>query len=311
MQNGSSDMNLFDFFVLIWRKLRSMCVAFGWFCLRCFRLAIHYYYITIVAFVLGIVAGWYWNKPCATRFTGTTTILFTRGMRSTVEQGLRMFASATPQEKIDLGMSPEVVESIKRINFFNVVDAKNDSVADYVDYKHKADMGDTVNVVMMDRIVMRVMLSGTNNFAEWQPAIKRFMHSQPAIAKADSIHKALELRKLEYFKHEVARTDSFMTYEYFRSRPYAQKEWGNMLITEREQELYNADMRWIFEQMQYNEAHVLATPDIVNFETPFVVDSMRRSVKYLITMALCMALGLAVSATVKYRAAIVEFFRQR
>lgn len=313
MENTEKDMNLFDFMRLCWNATGRGLKRFALFLLQTLRLGLQYFWVVVICVVLSGIFGWLWTKPFATKFTGDATVLFTRGMRPSVEDALKLFISSDYDLKIQkYGVPDSILSKTKRINIYNVIDAKHDSVADFVDLNYGIQMNDTMDVVMMDRLHIRIVMKGEKDFSSFQTGIARFVNDQPSVVRADEYCKAKELYKLNYIEREVARLDSFSTHDYFRRpRALGQERWGSMFITERDQELYYEDILIMLDKKDYVENHIAVTPEIVNFQSEFIVSCMPPIFKYAISLFLGLVLGLLVALLIKYRVVVIAYFREK
>jgi hypothetical protein len=168
-----------------------------------------------------------------------------------------------------------------------------------------------MNIVMHDRTHLVLRLNGSDDFKPFERAFVKFFNEQDYIVAADKRCKAIQRERLAYFTKEVARLDSFSTYDYFVRPRYLGVEKGNYIISEREQELYYEDMMIVLKNKNYVENQLLATPDIINFQTPFIPYSMPLVFKYLIGLVCGGVLGLLLALAVKYWAVVVAYLKEK
>ncbi|MEE1090648.1 MAG: hypothetical protein UH103_04405 [Paludibacteraceae bacterium] len=306
------DMNLFDFIRLCWRALKRGFGQFGVWMLQTIRLGLQYFWIVFPMMILGLLGGWMWSKPAFTLYEGNATVLYADGMRDVVKEGFIDFLTLPKEVKIEqYGLSEENIKDFDRLLFYNVIDCNADSVVDYVDKDRKIEYADTMNIVMHDRTHLVLRLNGSDDFKPFERAFVKFFNEQDYIIAADKRCKAIQRERLAYFTKEVARLDSFSTYDYFVRPRYLGVEKGNYIISEREQELYYEDMMIVLKNKNYVENQLLATPDIINFQTPFIPYSMPLAFKYLIGLVCGGVLGLLLALAVKYRAVVVAYLKEK
>ena len=89
------------------------------------------------------------------------------------------------------------------------------------------------------------------DFELFENALVKFFNSQDYLVKADERYRLLQQERLDYLVKEVARLDSFSTYDYFVRPRYLGAEWGNHIISEREQELYYEDLIEVLKHKNY------------------------------------------------------------
>lgn len=312
-ENKDKEMNLFDFIVLCFKALGSLIKKLCVWIAQLFRLAIQYYYVMIICLVLGLFGAWVWNKPFATHYTGSVTIRFPEGMKHAVEQGLFKFLTMDGTEKHDVyGLDYEVMGAVKKMRLYNVIDAKNDSIADYVDRDRNIAENDTMDVVMNDRIHLTLTMLGNKDFAAYEVALKRFFNTDSVLVSNYKRFKERQISRLNYFTHEAARVDSFSTYDYFeKPRYFSAETWGNHLITERKIELYYNDLMLLENNKVFLEEQYAATPEAINFQAPFIITYMPPAWKYCIGIFVGGVLGLIVACIVKYRKKIKEYLKEK
>ena len=304
-------MNLFDFILLCCKALGRLFKNIGVLILQSVRLGLQYFWVFAPCVVLGVLGGWLWTKPFATTFKGNATIVYAEGMREVVKEGVIDFLTLSEKQKLEYGLTEDAFDAFEGLFMYNVIDCNADSVVDFVDRKHSVNIGDTMNVVVRDRMHLEVEMFGNRDFKPFEVALTNFFNSQSYLVEADRRCKKIQQERLDYFTKEVARLDSFMTYDYFVRPRYLGAEWGNHIISEREQELYYQDLIVVLKNKNYLEMQKMATPGIINFQTPFVVYAMPLIWKYVIGFVVGVVLGLLASLAVKYRAVIVAYLKEK
>ncbi len=306
------EMSFFDFIRYCCRAFVRLMKNIGVFSVRALRLGVQYFWVVCLFVFLGVLGGWFWTKPFATTYKGDVTILFTDGMRSNVRSGISLFVSSHKNDKIEkYGLSDEAFDAFKKLELFNVVDANFDSLPDYVDFKHKIALSDTNQVVLTNRVHMRVKMKGKAEFANFQYALVNCFESQPSIVQADSVAKAIQRGRLDFFKYEVARLDSFTNHEYFQKPIMLGHEWGSVFLAEQSKDLRYEDAIVLNDKLVYHQWHIDRTPNILNFETPFVVTAFPPIYKYMIGFIVGLVIGLLVALFLKNREAVVLYFKER
>ena len=305
------DMNLFDFILFCCRSFVKMMKWLGVWSLRSVRLGLQYFWIVVPCVVLGVLGGWLWTKQFMTKFEGKATIMYAEGMREVVSGGIIDFMNMPLSEKMEYGLSEDWLDALGRVDIYNVIDCNADSIADFVDRGNDVDLGDTLNVVMRDRVQLSVQLFGRRDFELLESALTKFFSEQEYAVEADKRCKLILKDRLAYLTREVARLDSFSTYDYFVKPRYLGVEKGNYIISERKQELYYDDLLAVLKNRDYVENQVLATPNVINFQTPFVLHAMPPVFKYFIGLVCGGVLGLLLALAVKYWAVVVAYLKEK
>jgi hypothetical protein len=305
------DMNLFDFILLCCKALCRLFKNIGVLFLQTVRLCLQYFWVFVACVALGVLGGWLLTKPFVTMFKGNATIVYAEGMREVVKEGIIDFLTLSKDQKMEYGMTEDVIDAFEGLFIYNVIDCNADSVVDYVDRKHSVALSDTLNLVVRDRVHLEVELFGSMNFKPFEIALTNYFNSQPYLVEADRRWKKIQQERLDYFTKEVARLDSFMTYDYFVKPQNLGVEWESHIISERAQELYYADLLIVLKNKNYLEMQKMSTPGVINFQTPFVVYAMPFIWKYAIGLVVGVVLGLLMSLAIKYRAVIVSYLKEK
>lgn len=305
------DMNLFDFILLCCKAVVRFCKYVCLFFLQTIRLGLQYIWIVLPLTLLGIVGGWFWSKPYATIYKGNATIVYAEGMRDVVNEGLFDFLNLTNEEKCQYGLTLEGISAFDKMYIYNVIDSKTDSVVDYVDRNRSVSFGDTIDAIMRDRVHLEIRLFGLADFKQYEIAIKNFFNSQEYLVKSYNRCKEIQSQRLAYFTKEVARLDSLSTYDYFVGPRYFSLDTEETFTVAKRQDVYYESLIELMKHKNYLEMQQMSTPEVVNFQTPFVVYALPRGYKLLIGLLVGVVLGLLLALAVKYRSVIVAYLKEK
>ena len=305
-------MNLFDFILLCCNKVWCFLKMLGVFLLQLIRFALHYWWILLFCAVLGGFLGWLWVKPFATLFSGRATVMYAEGMREVVQEGVVDFLNLPYEVKVELGVHPDLLESLQRVYMYNVIDCNGDSVVDFIDMNRKISLSDTTDLVMRDRMCIEVKLLGYCDFHTFQIGLSNFLNTRDYALKIHEQCKIRQKEKLDYLIREFARLDSFSTYAYF-NRPHVSsvnvvnaEEYKNI-----DNGLYYRDVKEVLKEKSFVEMQYLSTPSVVNFQTPFIYYAMPPIFKYLIGLVVGGVMGLLLALVVKYWGVIVAYMKEK
>ena len=307
MDSNYDNMNLFDFLRLIYSKL----VAFTKWVFRVMLGTIHlcfrYWYVMILCVALGFFAARMWIKPRFTRYHGQATITFMPGMKQTIEEGLLSYLSQSYETKRDVFELPDSVQlAIRGFYTYNVIDAKFDKDADFIDKDGNIEYTDTLCMVMPDHLTIKVKLQGCYDFYSLERSLILWFNSQDQFSIPDKRHKEAMKERLEYVKHEIQRSDSFLSHYYF-SEAAPKIEIFNEKVTEKKGQLIYDEMLSLIREKHYLENELAQNPDVINFQTHFYISSMLPKEKYIIGLCSGFVLGLLISLLIKYWANVKKF----
>ena len=305
------DMNLFDFILLCCKAIGRFFKSLVGLGLQALRLCFQYIWIFVTCVILGVVGGWLWTKPFATMFKGNATVMYAEGMREVVREGIIDFLMLSKEEKMNYGLTEEAFGSLEAFYIYNVIDCNADSVADYVDRDGNVNLADTLNLVMRDRVHLEVEMLGNRDFKPFEIALTNYFNSQSYLVAAYERCKVIQQERLDYFTKEVARLDSFSTYDYFvRPRSVIVEEQDGLILGSKQNLYYDAVMA-VMKHKNYLEMQKMSTPNVLNFQTPFVVYAMPLVHKYAIGFVVGVLMGLLLSLAYKYRAVIVAYMKEK
>ena len=305
------DLNLFDFILLCCRALGRLAKNVGMLILGLVRLGLQYFWVVFLCAALGLAVGWLWSKPFATMFKGHSTIVYAEGMREVVQEGIIDFLMLSRSEKIEYGLTEELLDAFSRLDFYNVIDCNSDSVVDYIDEDRRVSLSDTIDHVMRDRVHLVLKVKGINDLKPFEVALKNFFNSQDYLVKAHERCKAIQQDRLDYFTKELARLDSFSTYDYFeRPRSVVMMEHKDFIIGSK-QSLYYDAMVVVLGHKNYLEMQQMLTPEIINFQTPFVIYFLPPVYKYAIGLLVGGILGMLIVLVIRYKEIIVAYLKEK
>ena len=305
------DMSLFDFILLCFKALSKLVKNVAVLFLGLVRLGLQYFWVVFLFAALGLVGGWLWSKKFATTYKGHATIVYAEGMREVVQEGIIDFLMLPRAEKIEYGLSEELLDAFSRLDFYNVIDCNADSVVDYIDEDRRVSLSDTINLVMRDRIHLVLKVKGMDDLTSFEVALKNFFNSQEYIVKSFERCKAVQKDRLDYFTRELARLDSFSVYDYFeRPRSLVMMEHKDFIIGSK-QSLYYDAMMVVLEHKNHLDMQNMLTPEILNFQTPFVPYFLPPVYKYAIGLLVGGILGMIVVLMIRHREIIVAFLKEK
>lgn len=281
MSSDYQDMSLFDFIVLCMRKLKAF---FVW-CLTLLHHLVHigckYWYVVCVCAILGAVYVRFAQKPQTSNFSGEATILFSPNIKPVIESGLQLFINADAKEK---GLDSNVAATFVEMKCYNVIDARGDGSVDFTDKSSSVTAVDSLQFVMMDRLTLELKLSDERNYAAFEKALCHFFNSRTEFSAPTARWRESVQRKIFHIDRALETSDTFSL----------------ELVNNRE---------------ALTEA-LASTPDVINFQTHFVVKSESEPVteskmKYVYYVLAGILFGLLLSSLIEYRKPIRDFMQYK
>lgn len=275
MENEHKELNLLDLIYLSFRGIWRFLKRLGHSLLFLLRFSIQNVWIIAVFMILAFFAGWFFTRPARTTFKGGATILFVEEARPAIFDHIDRLNShcRTKQLALDLNLPDSIANTIRKFETFNYIDLKNDNVPDFADLDQSPDfLVDTVNVVMNDRLYLRVSAKGLTDFELVQTGLQTYFDNQVGVALLAQQGKERLQIQLQSYNQEIKRLDSLANYEYFsQSKPIALEGGKTFVFAEKEKELYHKSMFDLMDKRDHIATQLAQNQHAVNFQSDMVL----------------------------------------
>ena len=215
-------MNLYDvlreFFCAIGLGIKA-CVNFVGSLLR---LTYRQWWVVLCVILLALVAANFYARR-ENRIYKVEALVWLNG--PTVEQTEQVFKglsyampaglSETQNLSAQLGLNGRQLRGVTKLETFPVIDCKHDSVADFVDYRHKVSRTDTLNVHMPNRLCISFRTKNPAAADTVGNAIIAFLNSNEKMQVAFEKKRALLDREAAFARGHIEKLDSLTTAFYF------------------------------------------------------------------------------------------------
>lgn len=125
----------------------------------------------------------------------------------------------------------DLVKDVKDIQAFWVIDQGSDGIPDYVDFRNRYRLVDTVNIRMQDRFIIRVKTAVPRELTAIRDGIIAFIESNQFYQGQNNLRLKQARDMLERIDYEVEQLDSLQKVKYFEeSRRLMPKEGGQMIF---------------------------------------------------------------------------------
>ncbi|MDO4190775.1 MAG: hypothetical protein Q4D14_03685 [Bacteroidales bacterium] len=311
----TNEKNFFDLVIAFchWVKRCAKglvdCIA------RTIRLSLQQWWAVLIGIALCVAVGLWHSSANRRVFHGDAVMLFAPEARQNIISQIDYIGSLchSPQMKDKLSLDADYANTIHKIKHYNIIDFKNDSVPDIIEYKKIGSfLADTFNVVMNDRLDIRIYMKHETDFQTVCQALQHYLATQPDIARIDSIRKANLRRYIEFCDEEIARIDSLSNYEYFIRNQQLDLQFKQTLVmSERDQELYYTDRETLLRQREKAENILYCNPNVVDFVAPMSALTFPRTWEMTIWIVVGYLFGLCLALLAKYRKEIGTYLKQR
>lgn len=243
-EKKNNDMNLFDLIVLCCKAIGRLFRYCGHFLKEMLRLSYRRWYIVLPVVLLGIAVALYWARPTNRMYKVGTMVHLNGVQANDVKQQWAALYKATPanisqQQSVAqlLQIDDSIALGLSRFQCFNVIDCKCDTLPDFVDFKKKHSLSDTVDVVMDDYLYLQFRTKNPQNFVEIGKATIAYLNSNPLMQQAFSNYQKTLQQKVLFCQQQIEMMDSITRNFYFHQTPdkqYVYQGGSSILIGRRE-----------------------------------------------------------------------------
>lgn len=213
------EMNFWDLCVTIAHGIGRGIAALWNVLARMIRLTYRYWYIVITLTVLGIAAAIFHTRPDNIMYRVNATALINGASMMQFEEAFQPLRSVSllPQ---DAAINSYLYrKNAQHFDLYRVIDAKADGTADFVDFKRKIKVTDTVNVQMQDRvnIQFRIQRCDFHLVPEIEKALLDMLNSNEELQQAYAVYLK-NLQEEAAFNHRQAiKLDSLTSTYYYNA----------------------------------------------------------------------------------------------
>ena len=170
-----------------------------------------------------------------------------------------------------LNVSEEQVRHIGDIQAFWVIDLGNDGVPDFVDYRNRHNVSDTVNVRMRDRFVVRVKTTIPTQLGAIRDGIMHFVESNTFFQQQNKLRLTQTESILARIESDISRLDSLQQVKYFEeSRMMMPRDGGQMIfMQEQKTQLLHEDILGLYRQRNHHETVITIHPGLITMLSDF------------------------------------------
>lgn len=247
-ENTPKEVNLLDllsvFFNWVKRMFLGALSGLGFLV----KLTYRKFWVFMILGVLAIAASFYLTRPAARIYKAEGTLmLFGPDAKSVKEYATQLENlsknSTTLSFTKTLHLPDSVAQNLVEIKTFYVIDYNKDSIPDVVDYKNNHSLSDTVNVVMNDRLCVRIKTKKINQVGQIDAAITDYFNSNNSFKEQYLVAKSQYVNQLNATTLELKRLDSLANTTYFKDAHQQIKLSDNRLIVgEQYKQLFYADV---------------------------------------------------------------------
>lgn len=319
-EKNTREINLVDIFSAIWKWIVGAVLYIVAFVGKTLQLLFRHKVLTVILLLLAFGISQYLSRPSNRKYNVDAMAVLYGAEAKTVMQVGRQLVSSSPRFEITslahkLGISDSIAKEIVGVKFFNVIDYKNDSVPDMVDFRKKHSLTDTLNVLMPNHVFIRFKIKGTEHYEEVGDAILNYLNNNQAIQTEYQTWREIQNQKVAIADSETNRIDSLARKKYFEdSKQHMRFENNQLIVGSQYVQLFYSDMFKIHQKKTEAQVKLAEAKAPVMVPSGFVIDPkpingrIKNGVKgLLIGLALSMVLAFVIENYKKW----IEFLSQK
>ncbi len=245
LRTSNSELTLWELCLIGFRAIGRFCVGLYHWLLRVLRLSLQCWYI-VLPFVILLGAGGLYFSRLDNRIYKVGAMVRLNGVTAMdVDQAYNALVLAN-REDINpnqsflnmLEITPEQAKGLRRFRTFPIIDYKNDSIADAVDFNLKHNIADTLNVIMPNYLYLEFRTKRPQDAQAIGEAVVAYLNEQPQFQTFYRANRAVLEREALFCHTQIELLDSFTTAFYFEQGGNGQVQnnrWASgLLVGERE-----------------------------------------------------------------------------
>ena len=219
VSHGDKEMNFFDLCVACGRAIGRGCVALGRLLGHMVRLTYRYWWLVITVLVLAAAAALYYTRHENTIYRVNAIAMLNGPSVTQFEQAYApiRFGAMLPDE---LPLKQLIkTHKVNSFETFRVIDCLDDSIADYVDFKHKSSPTDTVKVQMPDRLCLqfRIKQRDLDLIPEVEKEMLCWLNANETLQRSYEVYLRDLMGEIDFNHTQMAKLDSLTTEYYFHA----------------------------------------------------------------------------------------------
>ncbi len=176
-----------------------------------------------------------------------------------------------------LSLKPELINNILDIRSHWIIDKNKDGIPDVVDYKDKHSVYDTINVMMQDRLNIRVKIKSPQELITVKNGLLSYINSDTLFQQRNRLRIRQNNELITRLEYDILQLDSLQKIKYFEETKSRQPQSGGQMIFLQEQktQLVYEDIYGLYGRKQARESERDIYQDIVTVLSDFSIPAER------------------------------------
>jgi len=276
------EIDLLDLFKRMGRSLGKMFRALGRGTLISIVFLFRNWLPLLISVIVGVGVSYLLKISSPSFYTSDMVLrnnaVSTADMMSYINR-LHTFCNENNKEALSnaLALNSATIDNIIDINSHWIIDRNRDGIPDYVDYRAKHNVYDTINIMMQDRLNLSVRIKAPQELTTLEKGILTFINSDSLFQQRNRLRIRQNSELLSRLEYDILQLDSLQKVKYFEETRNRQPQSGGQMIFLQEQktQLVYTDIYALYGRKQALESEQDIYPDIVTILSDFSIPAER------------------------------------
>jgi hypothetical protein len=171
----------------------------------------------------------------------------------------------------ELGLSPEEAGIIRDIEAFWIIDMGRDNIPDFIDFRGRYKVSDTINSRMQDRFAIRVKTKDPQGLPKIRNGISTYINNNSFFQNQNKLRLSQADDMMARIDYEIKQLDSLQKVKYFEeSRKLIPKEGGQVIfLQDPKTQLLHGDIVGLIREKQELEKIKTIYADLITLISDF------------------------------------------
>jgi len=176
-----------------------------------------------------------------------------------------------------LSLNTETVKNIMDIRSNWIIDKNRDGIPDLVDYRNRHDVYDTINVMMQDRLNIRIKIKSAQELVTARNGLLQYINEDSLFQQRNRLRIRQNNELISRLEYDILQLDSLQKIKYYEETKSRQAQSGGQMIFLQEQktQLVYEDIYGLYTRKQAREAERDIYSDIVTVISDFSIPAER------------------------------------
>lgn len=296
-------MNFFDLIVLTVKALKRLINGVANSLGALIRLSYRQWYVVGVVMLLMAVLALVYSRPSNRRYQVDGLLALNGPSLSLVKQVLKPIEQGT------------CMKDVVKLRSYDVIDCLADSTADFVDYKSRTSLTDTLHRHMTDYLAIRFQIRDTASLGTIENELLAYLNSYPQIQNSYACYAANLREEAVYCHTQMQRLDSLTHAFYFEQgvMPQVASDSRNLLIGDRRIHLFLDDINGHIAHTNFVDQRLARATAPVVVEGTFALQPIAKNHPVWMVLFALLAgylLGCLIALMIEKRKAISAWLKQ-